>query len=156
MDSLSADIREVLPTDPAILPLIERHIAFAHAHSPACSTHTMEADEMVEAGVRFFAAFEGEAAIAMGALKALTKPDGELKSMHVHDAHRGKGLADAILAKIMQAAADGGMARLFLETGSQDAFAPARAFYERHGFQYCDPFEGYVEDPASVFMTRAV
>jgi putative acetyltransferase len=44
-------------------------------------------------------------------------------------------------------------ARLSLETGSQDAFAPARRLYESYGFRHCLPFEGYVEDPNSVFMT---
>ena len=33
------------------------------------------------------------------------------------------------------------------------AFAPARALYERFGFEYCAPFADYREDPHSVFMT---
>lgn len=156
MDTLSADIREVSPNDPAIVQLIERHIAFASAHSPACSTHTMDADDMVTAGVQFFAAFDGGEAVAMGALKTLSGPHGELKSMHVKDGYRGAGLADAILDRVLQAARDAKLEKVSLETGSQAAFAPARAFYERHGFDYCPPFEGYVEDPASVFMTRAL
>jgi putative acetyltransferase len=49
---------------------------------------------------------------------------------------------------------DGGYTRLFLETGSQEFFAPARRLYERHGFEVCAPFAGYVPDPNSVFMTR--
>jgi putative acetyltransferase len=44
--------------------------------------------------------------------------------------------------------------RLSLETGSMDAFAPARSLYARFGFQQCGPFGDYVEDPNSVFMTR--
>ena len=42
---------------------------------------------------------------------------------------------------------------LFLETGSQEFFAPARRLYERHGFAACPPFAGYEADPNSVFMT---
>jgi len=44
--------------------------------------------------------------------------------------------------------------RLSLETGSMEAFAPARNLYQRYGFKVCGPFADYVEDPHSVFMTR--
>ena len=43
-----------------------------------------------------------------------------------------------------------------LETGSQPAFAPARALYARFGFLPCGPFGAYVEDPNSSFMTRVL
>ena len=106
--------------------------------------------------MRFFAICEGDAPVAMGALKSLAGSHGELKSMHVREDRRGSGLANRILERLIKAAEEAGMTRLYLETGSQDAFAAARAFYARHGFRFCDPFEGYVEDPNSVFMTRAI
>ncbi len=43
--------------------------------------------------------------------------------------------------------------RLSLETGAWPYFAPARGFYQRHGFVECAPFGNYVADPNSVFMT---
>jgi putative acetyltransferase len=49
-----------------------------------------------------------------------------------------------------------GFARVSLETGTQEMFRPAQMLYERAGFICCPPFEGYVEDPNSVFMTRAL
>lgn len=116
----------------------------------------MDAAALDEAGVRFFAVFAGETAIAMGALKVLSAGLGELKSMHVHSDHRGAGLADAILERLLREARAAGLKRVSLETGSQEAFGPARGFYARHGFSTCPPFEGYVEDPNSVFMTRAL
>lgn len=116
----------------------------------------MDANDLADADVRFFAAFDGDEAVAMGALKRVSSNLGELKSMHVRKDCRGQGLADAILARLLQAADDAGMTRVSLETGSQPTFAPARAFYQRHGFSVCPPFDGYVEDPHSVFMTRAV
>ncbi len=156
MDTLAADIRAVDPTDPAIAPLIKRHLTLMHASSPACSVHAMDAARLAESGVRFFAAFEAGEAVAMGALKLLSDGHGELKSMHVRDDQRGRGLADEILRRLVDAASAAGINRLSLETGSQDAFAPARAFYARHGFEDCAPFEGYVEDPNSVFMSRSL
>ena len=47
-------------------------------------------------------------------------------------------------------------ARLSLETGSMQAFEPARRLYERFGFTCCSPFAGYTEDPNSVFLTRSL
>lgn len=156
MDALKSDIREIQPTDPSILPLIDRHLTMMYASSPACSVHAMDADQLSEPGVRFFAVLEDGLAIAMGALKTVSSVHGELKSMHVRDDRRGEGLADAMLAHLIDVARASGMTRVSLETGSQDAFVPARRFYQRHGFVFCGPFEGYVEDPASVFLTREV
>lgn len=152
MDALT----EVSPTDPEILPLIERHLTLMYACSPSCSVHAMDAGSLAGAGVRFFAIREGGEPVAMGALKRLSGAHGELKSMHVREDRRGEGLADKVLARLIEAAREAGLERLSLETGSQDAFAPARAFYARHGFEVCGPFEGYAEDPNSVFMTRAI
>ena len=116
----------------------------------------MEAADLAAAGARFFAVIEGDRAIAMGALKRLSGGGGEVKSMHVRADRRGHGLADRMLGHLLAVAHGSGMARVFLETGSQDAFRPARAFYARHGFTLCPPFEGYAEDPNSVFMARDV
>lgn len=126
------------------------------ASSPACSVHAMDAGALAEAGVSFFAAFEQGVPVAMGALKRIAPDHGELKSMHVIEEERGRGLADAILARLLDEARKAGMARVSLETGSQPVFEAARGFYARHGFSECPPFEGYVEDVHSVFMTRAL
>ena len=156
MDTLTSDIRAVRPDDPVLAPLITRHLTLMHASSPACSIHAMEATDMVEANVQFFAAFHENEPIAMGALKRMSDDHGELKSMHVVEERRGKGLADAILLRLLDEARKGGMTRVSLETGSQPVFHAAHGFYRRHGFAECPPFEGYVEDPHSVFMTRAL
>ena len=46
--------------------------------------------------------------------------------------------------------------RLSLETGSLEAFLPARELYESFGFSYCPPFGDYALDPNSVFLTRVL
>jgi putative acetyltransferase len=56
----------------------------------------------------------------------------------------------------MTDAAARGIRSLWLETGTTPDFDAARRLYESEGFAYCGPFEGYVEDPFSVFMTRAL
>ena len=156
MDPLTRDIRQVDPTDPALSFLFDRHLTLMRSSSPACSVHAMEATNLAEADVIFLAAFDGSAPVAMGALKTLSGDHGELKSMHVIARHRGSGLADAVLKRLLDEAVRQGLKRVSLETGSQPAFAAARAFYARHGFTDCPPFDGYSEDENSVFMTREV
>ncbi len=74
--------------------------------------------------------------------------------MRTTPAHRGRGVAGALMRRILDEAEQRGYRRLSLETGSQPEFAPARALYRRYGFDVCGPFDGYVEDPFSTFMTR--
>jgi putative acetyltransferase len=74
--------------------------------------------------------------------------------MHTAARHRGKGVGRAILEHILKEAKARGYARISLETGSMEAFAPARALYQRYGFAECPPFGSYKLDPYSTFMTR--
>ena len=76
--------------------------------------------------------------------------------MHTASDARRRGIANAMLLHIIDAARAAGMRRLSLETGSWDYFAAARALYEKHGFVVGGPFGEYPLDPSSVFMTRAV
>jgi len=76
-----------------------------------------------------------------------------VKSMHTLSAARRRGFAGKMLRHIIDAARARKMSRLSLETGSSAYFQPAVALYQAHGFVLCDPFEGYVEDPNSLFLT---
>lgn len=49
-------------------------------------------------------------------------------------------------------ARDRGCMRVWLETGSIAAYAPARQMYRGAGFTVCGPFTDYREDPNSAFM----
>ena len=76
--------------------------------------------------------------------------------MRTAAAHRRRGVARAMLEHIVAEARRRGYARLSLETGSMEEFAPARALYARRGFTTCAAFAGYGPDPNSVFMTLAL
>ena len=76
--------------------------------------------------------------------------------MRVADAWLGKGVGRAILDHIIGEARRLGMTSLWLETGSSPPFTPALKLYETAGFTRCGPFDGYVEDPFSIFMTRLI
>jgi putative acetyltransferase len=76
--------------------------------------------------------------------------------MRVADPFLGRGIGRAILEHLMREARLRRMRALWLETGSSEAFAPAMRLYESAGFTRCGPFDGYVDNRFSVFMTRRI
>lgn len=134
--------------------LIARHLAGMRAISPEKSVHALDVDKLRAPDVTFWSVWAGEEVAGCGALKVLTSTRGELKSMRVADGFRGQGIGRAILEHLMAEARSRGMETLWLETGSTQPFLPALRLYESAGFVRCGPFEGYTNDPFSVFMTR--
>jgi putative acetyltransferase len=76
--------------------------------------------------------------------------------MHTLSEYRGAGLGRKMLEHVIAVARERGYERLSLETGSMEGFKPSRTLYQGFGFDICPPFGDYVEDPNSVFMTRAL
>jgi putative acetyltransferase len=143
--------------DPArgdVQELLAGHLADMFATSPADSVHALAPAALSSPAITFWTARQGTEVLGCGALKELGPGEGEIKSMRTAAHARGRGIAGRLLARILAEARDNGYTRLFLETGSQEFFAPARRLYLRHGFQECAPFAGYVPDPNSVFMSR--
>lgn len=142
--------------DARVQELLDEHLTTARATSPPCSAHALDLEELRAPELSVWAALEGDVLLGVGALKQLSPDHGEIKSMHTARSHRRRGIGDAILLHIVEAARSKGMLRLSLETGSAQYFEPARALYRKHGFVECPPFADYVEDPHSVYMTRAL
>jgi putative acetyltransferase len=140
--------------DPRVVALLQTHRTRALNETAEGSGHALDLGGVRAPGVTFWSAWEGEAVIAIGALRELSRDHGEIKSMHTAEAARGRGVGSAMLRHIMAAARQRGMTRLSLETGAWPYFQPARALYARHGFVECGPFGDYREDPNSVFMTK--
>lgn len=141
---------------PAVRGLIEEHLANMRAISPPESVHALPFESLKDPAITFWTAWEGEELLGCAALKEIDTAHGEVKSMRTPAAHRGRGAAKALLAHLVAEATARGYRRLSLETGAQSEFAPAHRLYQRFGFAFCGPFEGYIEDPNSVFMTRAL
>ena len=144
------------PLTPDLGLLFERHHAFCHADTPPESIHMMDRAGLAAEGVALFVLRDAGQPLAMGAIKRIGEEHGEIKSMHVLDEARGRGLAALMVTHLVEAGREMGLARLSLETGAQPSFAPARALYARAGFAECPPFGDYRPDPMSVFMTRAI
>jgi putative acetyltransferase len=141
--------------DPRTAPirhLIKAHVAHGDAAYPAESNHHLTPEDYAQSDVVLYAAWDGTDCLGMLGLLKLNDSHAEVKSMHVLEAARGRGVAAALLTFIIQHATGEKLDHLFLETGSRDASAAARALYERFGFGYCAPFGDYIVDPESVFM----
>lgn len=138
---------------PEIAALLEAHLQLMRDTSPPESVHALDLEALRAPEITFWTVWEGPTLLGCGALKELDPAHAEIKSMHTAAAARGRGVARAMLSHIVEEARRRGFRRLSLETGSPEAFAPARALYAGFGFSPCGPFGDYVLDPFSVFMT---
>lgn len=136
-----------------VAELLNEHLQCMAQNSPPESIHALNLEELKKSEITFWSAWEQDTLVGCGALKELNAHHGELKSMRTSSLHLRKGVARYILEHIMSEARNRGYTRLSLETGSMEAFEPAKSLYSKIGFQYCKPFSNYIEDPNSVFMT---
>jgi putative acetyltransferase len=140
-------------TDPRVVELLRTHLESARAQTAPGSAHALDMTGLQSPGISFWTIWEGEMLLGVGALKRLSADHGEVKSMHTAQSARRRGAGSAMLSHIIASARESGMTRLSLETGSWEYFRPAWALYKMHGFTECAPFEGYVPDRNSIFMT---
>jgi putative acetyltransferase len=148
------DIRIDDLSGPEIREFLDEHLANMRSISPPESTHALPIEGLRQPEVTFWTAWENRELLGCGALKEVEAGHGEIKSMRTVSRHLRKGVAKALLDYIIAEALRRGYRRLSLETGSMEAFEPARQLYARAGFTYCEPFADYREDPNSVFMRK--
>lgn len=136
-----------------VVALLEEHFRWILQVSPPESNHALDANGLRGPDVTFWTMRDENALLGCGALKELGLAHGEIKSMHTPSAIRRHGLARRMLEHILGEARRRNYERVSLETGSMDAFIPARKLYESFGFSVCSPFGEYRPDPNSTFMT---
>lgn len=142
---------------PEIAAFLDAHVQEMRSITPLESKHALDLDGLRRPEVTFWTVRDDDGAlVGCGAIKRLDPGHAEIKSMRTASARKRAGVASALLAHIVAEAAAAGYTRLSLETGSADFFAPARALYAKFGFEYCEPFADYREDPHSAFMTRSL
>ena len=140
-------------TRPAVHALLNEHLQSMYELSPPESVHALDLEKLRKPGITFWTAWEGPVLVGCGALKELSPTHGEVKSMRTPSARRREGVGRAILGHIIQVARTRSYGQLSLESGSMAAFKPAQTLYESLGFTFCGPFDDYIEDPNSVFMS---
>ena len=144
------------PLVPDVVALLEEHLADMYATSPPESVHALDPTSLTAPGTTFWTLRENAAVLDCAALKEIDDAHDELKSMRTANAARRRSVASRLLDHVLTEARSRGYARLSLETGTQDFFAPARALYASRGFAPCGPFAGYGPDPHSTFLTLAL
>jgi len=141
---------------PEIADLLQEHLREMYATSPPESVHALDLERLRQPDITFWSLWEGSALAGCAALKHLDAQAGEIKSMRTASAFRRRGVARALLHHLIEEARRRGYQRLWLETGSVDYFAAARALYSRFDFVECGPFADYRLDPHSVFMCKSL
>jgi putative acetyltransferase len=71
-DPRAKDVRE----------LLERHLEFAHLHTPPEDIHALDLDGLLDPAITFFSLRRNGRLLAVGALKQLDEHHAEVKSMH--------------------------------------------------------------------------
>lgn len=135
-----------------VIAMLRFHFETNISVTPKGSAHVFDLSRLKEPDISFWSAWEGDTLMGVGALKRMSESEGEIKSMHTLKTARRSGVGSAILMHLISEAKRAGLSVLYLETGSFDFFAPARALYTRHGFRECEPFAGYKPDANSTFM----
>ena len=108
-------------------------------------------DKIIATGGRIFMALEGGDAIGCVALLKMADGGYEVAKMTVSERLRGSGLGRILMQRCIDAGAEDGAMRLYLETNS--SLAPAIGLYRAMGFIHLPPAETpYAR--ADVFMER--
>jgi putative acetyltransferase len=147
---------EIAVDDPRaddVRELLGRHLAFANEGTPPEDAHALGLEGLLSPAVTMFSARRGQELLAIGALQHLDDTHAEVKSMHTAEAVRGRGVGRAVVDELIGVARQAGYRRVSLETGTADAFAPARWLYATAGFTPCGPFADYRLSPNSTYMT---
>ncbi|MDO7842615.1 GNAT family N-acetyltransferase [Sphingomonas immobilis] len=136
-----------------MVALVELHLRSAFENSPPNAVFALDLSGLRDPAVALWTAWEGDTLLGMGAHKKIEDGHGELKSMRTAPVALRRGVGGAILAHLIAEGREAGYSRLSLETGSNEAFAPARAMYERAGFVPCGPYGDYPPGDFSRFYT---
>ncbi len=153
VESPALDIRHEPADSPGVPELIAALDAHLTSVYPPESCFMLSVDELLQPNIIFIVAREGGRAIACGAVRYM---DGyaEVKRMYVAPAHRGKGIARRILAKLEDEARAANYSTVRLETGVRQP--EALRLYEGCGYTRRGPFGEYPEDGLSVFYEKGL
>ncbi len=130
--------------DPRVVALLDHHLREAHRNSPPGSVFALDLSGLADPALTLWGAWDGDALLGLGALKRLDDETGEIKSMRTADTAQRRGVGRAMLDHLLWQARARGLRTVKLETGANDAFAPARAMYAAAGFVPCEAFGDYV------------
>jgi putative acetyltransferase len=147
------DVEVLCASDPEVVGLLEALTAeLAGEGYTASETFGYSVEQLQGQAVHLVGARVEGRLVGLGGLELQEERTGELKRFFVRPEHRGAGIADALIATLVEYARYHQLDRLRLETG--DKQHAAIAFYGRHGFAVVPRFGPYVDSATSVCMQR--
>jgi putative acetyltransferase len=136
--------------------VLQAHWLFCTSSTPIEHVYALDASKLFSPDITVFGArIDGEL-VGVGALRKLDLLHGELKSMHTLAKSRGSGVGKAMVTHIEDFARSSGIERVSLETGTNEAFKPARELYKSLGYQSCEAFGDYVLSKDNTCMTKLI
>ena len=136
--------------------VLQAHWIFCTSSTPIEHVYALDASKLFSPDITVFGArIDGEL-VGVGAMRKLDLLHGELKSMHTLAKSRGSGVGKAMVAYIEDFARSSGIERMSLETGTNEAFRPARQLYKSLGYQSCEAFGDYVLSEDNACMTKLI
>lgn len=136
--------------------LLALHVQGMQVYSPPELVHALDLSALRTPDITVWTVWDGDAIAGIGAMRIVSKDQGELKSMRTHPDHLRQGVAALLLEHIICEAEARGLKRLSLETGSGPAFDPALALYRRRGFIDGPLFGGYAATDFNQFLHLAL
>lgn len=143
-DSLTDELAQVL----------QAHWHFCTSSTPIEHVYALDATKLFAPDITVFGARINGELVGVGAIRGLDENHAEIKSMHTLAKSRGMGVGKAIVAYIEQYAISSGIKRISLETGTNEAFKPARELYNSLGYKSCEAFGDYVLSEDNICMTK--
>ena len=114
-----------------VVSLLQEHHEDMLQHSPADSVHALDLSALEEPSISFWSLWIDKDLAGIGALKELDNEHGEIKSMRTSSKHLRKGVAEKLLAHIINQSKIRSYKTLSLETGTANAFLPAQKLYNK-------------------------
>ena len=136
--------------------ILQAHWLFCTSSTPIEHVYALDASKLFLPDITVFGArIDGEI-VGVGAIRKLDPHHAELKSMHTLAKSRGLGVGKEMVALIEDFARSSGIERMSLETGTNEAFKPARELYKSLGYNSCDAFGDYVLSEDNMCMTKLI
>ena len=136
--------------------VLQAHWLFCTSSTPIEHVYALDASKLFSPDITVFGArIDGEL-VGVGAIRKLDAHHAELKSMHTLAKSRGSGVGRAMVAHLEDFARSSGIERMSLETGTNEAFKPARELYKYLGYNSCDAFGDYVLSEDNMCMTKLI
>jgi len=136
--------------------ILQAHWLFCTSSTPIEHVYALHASKLFSPDITVFGArIDGEL-VGVGAMRQLDAHHAELKSMHTLAEFRGSGVGKAMVSQIEDFARSSGIERMSLETGTNEAFKPARELYKSLGYNSCDAFGDYVLSEDNMCMSKII